>query len=290
MQINYCRMFKLIKFIAVFAILFNIQGWAQQANNVKFIYDFEKPIQNSALNCKKEECKVEILPRLCANESKSTSRVYLETKFPIKDNGSLGMIPISNFNPEIEIKFDTNIANLDAIKVYFQAKSLKNGKDTDTKYARLFYSISYNKGVSYDESLFLANFPNTNSEVANYQFTLPSLSYNAKNIAIKLLSRRSIDSSGACAKIIIDDLTYELILGATLANENQFFQHSIVHKITSNSIFFNSPQSGLVYNKLGQLVATFNDLEEVDMTALHNDYYLIYCNSINSCIKFLKME
>lgn len=257
--------------------------------DVSSTQSFETTFNHSPDNCKGVDCNVEIVSNYFANEAKTTSRIYRETKGAINGTGSLGMIAIDGFTPTIEIKIPvTEATNLKKLNVQFDAKSLKNGSIQNTRYATLYYSYATDKEKIYTAGTLIDVFMNKDSDAKKYQFEieLPNSSY--KEIKLKLYAIRSKDSTGTCAKVIIDDITTVLqynvlsIIGTNTA-ENKALQ---ITSQTDSKIELNSAISGQIINSMGMVVAEVNNTAEINTSILRSGIYFIKAVNQHKIAKF----
>ena len=249
--------------------------------------DFESPFAVSPDGCTKLACNINVLPYIKANEAQKTSRIFAELKNPITDKSSLGMTPTSTFNPQIDIR--VNVAEspiIKSAKIIFNAKSLKNGGITETKYTLLYYASSWNNGKSFSKDVLIDTFLNANGKVENYILFSNNDAIEADTLIIRITGKPSKDSSGTAAKVIIDNL-YIGTTSGLLSVENSEIALSTFKIIsqTHDYLTMNKPISGVLYNIMGGEVVTFNEEQKINITFLENGLYFV--KSIdNQILKF----
>lgn len=262
-----------------------------QAGNteVSITQSFEGAFNLSLDNCTGIACNVEIIKNYFANEAKTTSRIYRETKSAINGSGSLGMVPIGTFTPTVEIKIPVaEVANLKKLNVQFDAKSLKNGSIANTKYATLYYAYTTDSEVIYTDGKLIDVFMNKDSDVKKYQFDIDFPSKNFKEIKLKLYATWSKDSAGTCAKVIIDDIATELQYNALAIDDisnlyNQSFQ--IINQMDTK-IELNAAISGQILNTMGIVLAEIKNTSEINTSTLTSGVYFIKATNHQNIAKF----
>lgn len=271
-------------------IFFNGSIYAQVGiSNVSSTQSFESPFNISPDNCTGVACNVEIVSSFFANEAKTTSRIYRETKGAINGKGSLGMIAIEGFTPTLEIAIPvTDAANLQKLSVEFDAKSLKNGSIQNTRYATLYYSYATNKEKIYTAGTLIDVFMNKDSDAKKYQFEITLPPTNFKDIQVKLYATRSKDSTGTCAKVIIDDITTVLQYNVLAVDGVNSAENNVL-KITcqiDTKIELNKAISGQILNTIGMVVAEVNNTAQINTSALSSGLYFIKAVEQQNITKF----
>jgi len=260
---------------------------AQNENEfLLFSQEIESPFTSSPKDCEKLDCKVEILPSIFANEARETSRVYAENKSPITGKSSLGMIPLSTFDPIVEMKiYLVTPGPINQIRLEYNSKSLKNG--SGTKYAELYGSISLDNGKTYSKDSLLGIYLNVNSEVKKTSIILNGDFKNSDYFYFKLIAKRSKDSTGTAAKVIIDDIK---IYGKNIPTgvENVNYSSTNLYMISQddNFIFLNKIVSGGLYTVLGEQVAHLHEVRHLNIANWSNGVYILKTTE-NQTVKFI---
>ncbi len=243
----------------------------------KFKADFESPFAVSPTGCTKLDCEVMVQPYIIANEAKTTSRVYAEIKSPISGKSSLGMTPTSTFNPQIAIKINvTEISTIKKARIFFDAKSMKNGNAQDTKYTFLNFAASWDNGKSFSKEIVIDTFLNTNGKVENYITYTNNVVPNPDTLILRFTGIISKDSAGTVAKVIIDNLRIETS-SSLLAIENVIDASSSLEIVSQNEdyILLNKSISGILFAVWGGEVTTLKDTEKINISDLPNGIYVV---------------
>ncbi|TAH25427.1 MAG: hypothetical protein EAZ07_07165 [Cytophagales bacterium] len=279
----------------VISIVFFAYSSSLASKSESIIFDFEAPIPLSNPDCNNLNCKVEIAPRLYANEVRTSSRVYQILTDASRDKGSLAMIPIATFNPTLDYLASSDLVNkyIKSIKVEFKGNSLKNGGLRDTRYAELFLQYSFDNGKTFEKESKIANFNNENSPIQNYSFEKIIEEAAEDQIIVRLIAKRSIDSSGTCARVVMNDLNFSIQYEESLSADDyfkedvSFYTYFIIGK--NDVLYLNKEFSGEIINNYGKRVLFFDKTKEIDISALTSGvFYLRLSNGLNKKLIYNK--
>lgn len=263
----------------LFLLSFYCKALAAQQRQEKVIYsqDIEAPFNLSQKDCAKIDCRLEVIPNVFANEARETSRVYAETKSPISGKSSLGMIPLSSFNPEVEVRVSLIApALIHHVRLEFNSKSLKNGGVTSTKYAELYGAISLDNGKNYSKDSLLGIYLNANGEVKKISIILNGDFKNAQNLYFKWSAVRSKDSSGTAAKVILDDIKF---YGSTdpmsVEDWNSKNSNLYIQSMDQDFLMLNITVSGSLHTLLGGEILRVTESNKINIGNLSTGIYIL---------------
>lgn len=269
--------FTITLFLAALLNTAHVSAQLEDKYDLRFSADFENSFAISPEGCSKLDCRVTIQPYITANEAQKTSRVYAEIKSPIVGKSSLGLTPTSTFDPQVETWINVfSEESLINAKIAFDAKSIKNGSEKDTKYALLYYAISWDKGKNFTKDSLVGNFPNANGEVASYALYTKNIAKNADTLVLRFTAKRSKDSSGTVAKVIIDNLkiyTSSVVLSTTEPYQIFANLHAVSH--TPSELTLSKPISGKIYTAMGSEVVTITDSKCIMISTWKAGLYIL---------------
>jgi hypothetical protein len=254
-------------------LVFN-QSQAQPIDSLLLMKQaFETPFNLSSKDCIKETCGIYIYDNFYANEALISSRIYRETAKPISGTSSMGMTPTSEFNPTLTIQTNNTLDVPSIISILFDAKSLKNGGEKDTRASEFSYTYIINgTRVAIPEAL-IARFENTEGTVQKYLFQI-NVPANSK-LDVILVARRGKDLAGSAAKVIVDNLEIWAKEDNKLDITNHLSPSKLTFSISNQVLIFNKPENVMIIDALGKNLLSKTDCTDLDLSILPKGVYII---------------
>lgn len=259
---------------AIFTGIFISNFTFSQSASLPYAQGFEDNFILSPEQCTKAECLVAFLPAWQGNEVKVSSRIYRDTLYPKSGRGALGMIPLSDFNPEALLH--VNLAGHQAVSLEFFASHAKNGKDKDTRASLLFLSYSLDGGTSFSKEIEIDSFENSiSSGYSKYEFLINQTGGHS-DVLVKIKARRASNNEGQAAKILLDDLT---VLPAVVSDADRSINEReglfLISRNSDGIVFFNRAITGMLYNACGVHQQAIHESTSMDSKNIASGLYLL---------------